>query len=52
MERDSKLIEYPNREEWDGLYTTVACRRALSPSGLPGIQYALNPYGGCEHGCI
>lgn len=30
----------------------VECRKALSPSGLPGIDYALNPYGGCEHGCI
>jgi DNA repair photolyase len=30
----------------------VECKRALSPSGLPGIDYALNPYGGCEHGCI
>jgi len=27
-------------------------KRALSPSGLPGIDYALNPYGGCEHGCV
>ncbi|MDR1954852.1 MAG: radical SAM protein [Candidatus Methanoplasma sp.] len=24
----------------------------MSPSGLPGIDYALNPYGGCEHGCV
>ncbi|HKM09397.1 MAG TPA: radical SAM protein [Candidatus Methanomethylophilaceae archaeon] len=30
----------------------VKCRRALSPSGLPGIDFALNPYGGCEHGCV
>jgi len=30
----------------------VKCKRALSPSGLPGIDYALNPYGGCEHGCV
>lgn len=30
----------------------VECSRALSPSGLPHIDYALNPYGGCEHGCI
>lgn len=30
----------------------MSCRRALSPSALPGIQYALNPYGGCEHGCV
>ncbi len=30
----------------------MKCKRALSPSGLPGIDYALNPYGGCEHGCV
>lgn len=30
----------------------MEAKRALSPSGLPGIDYALNPYGGCEHGCI
>ena len=30
----------------------VDCRRALSPSGLPGLDYALNPYTGCEHGCV
>ena len=25
---------------------------ALSPSRLPGLDYALNPYRGCGHGCI
>ncbi len=30
----------------------MEAKRALSPSGLPGIDYALNPYGGCEHGCV
>lgn len=25
---------------------------ALSKSGLPGLDYALNPYLGCSHGCI
>ncbi len=34
------------------MFETVKCKRALSPSGLPGIDYALNPYGGCEHGCV
>ena len=34
------------------MYTVVECRKALSPSGLPGLDYALNPYGGCEHGCV
>lgn len=28
------------------------CSRALAPSGLPEMDYSLNPYGGCEHGCI
>ncbi len=37
---------------WDGVFERVRCSRALSPSGLPGIDYALNPYGGCEHGCV
>jgi DNA repair photolyase len=32
-------------------YSSVRCRRVLSPSGLPGLDYALNPYIGCEHGC-
>lgn len=27
-------------------------KSALSPSKLPGLDYALNPYRGCEHACI
>jgi len=30
----------------------VSCRVALTPSRLPGLAYALNPYVGCEHGCV
>ena len=30
----------------------IECKRAISPSKLPGIDYALNPYGGCSHGCL
>lgn len=30
----------------------VQCRTALSPSKLPGLDWALNPYRGCSHGCI
>ncbi|MEM2902078.1 MAG: radical SAM protein [Candidatus Bathyarchaeia archaeon] len=33
------------------LVTWVKCRRALNRSGLPGLDYALNPYIGCQHGC-
>ncbi len=29
----------------------VACRDALSRCGIPGLDYALNPYVGCAHAC-
>ena len=38
--------------EWDGDFELVECRRALSPTNLPGLKYTLNPYGGCAHGCV
>jgi len=28
-----------------------SCKTALSPSKLPGLDYSLNPYRGCEHNC-
>ncbi len=34
------------------MFEYTECRRALSPSGLPDMDYALNPYLGCEHGCL
>src|SRR5659263_785246 len=27
-------------------------KSALSPSRLPGLEYALNPYRGCQHACV
>lgn len=33
-------------------YTETTCKTALSKSFLPGLDYSLNPYTGCEHGCI
>ncbi len=30
----------------------VFCRSALSFSRLPGLDYALNPYRGCQHACV
>lgn len=30
----------------------VKVRKALTPSGLPDVNLALNPYVGCYHGCV
>jgi DNA repair photolyase len=30
----------------------VYCKNALSKSKIPGMDYALNPYIGCEHACV
>jgi len=31
--------------------TEVKCKSALSKSNLPGLDYSLNPYRGCQHNC-
>jgi DNA repair photolyase len=33
-------------------YGEATCKPALSRSLLPGLDYSLNPYTGCSHGCI
>ena len=33
-------------------YSSMNCKTALSLSKLPGLKYSLNPYMGCEHGCL
>ncbi len=30
----------------------INCKTALSKSNLPGLDYSLNPYRGCEHACV
>lgn len=30
----------------------ISCKSALVKSQLSGLDYAINPYRGCEHGCI
>jgi len=48
----SNLLDFTDDRSWSGRYELMQCRKALSPSKLPDIDHALNPYGGCEHGCI
>lgn len=53
MTHDTTLSEFSGEAlEWTGEFRLVDCSRALNPSGLPEYDYALNPYGGCEHGCV
>ncbi len=33
-------------------YCDITCKSALSKSSLPGLDYSLNPYVGCEHACV
>ncbi|MGB9720181.1 MAG: SPL family radical SAM protein [bacterium] len=32
-------------------YQEINCKSILNRSGIPGIDFALNPYTGCEHKC-
>jgi DNA repair photolyase len=32
--------------------TEVECKNALVKSGIDGVDYALNPYVGCQHACV
>lgn len=48
----SNLYDFIETGEWDGVFKNVSCTRALSPSGIPGLDFVLNPYGGCNHGCV
>jgi len=33
-------------------YVRIRVKRVLSDSGLPDLDYAVNPYAGCAHACI
>ncbi|MBN1782953.1 radical SAM protein [bacterium] len=30
----------------------LGCKSILTPSRIPGIDYTVNPYAGCMHGCV
>jgi len=32
--------------------TEITCKSILTKSGIEGIDYAINPYVGCGHGCV
>ena len=49
---DFIIDDLGSSDAWDGVFTVIDCKKALSPSRLPGLNFALNPYGGCTHGCI
>ena len=47
------LLDYDvESTDWDGPFELVTCKKALHPSSLGDVRYSLNPYMGCEHGCI
>ena len=44
---------HPESRSKDGLIVReIECKSILSKSGIPGVDYALNPYVGCAHGCV
>lgn len=48
----SNLDNFTRIKEWNGKFISKSCDRALSVSNLHGLDFALNPYSGCAHGCI
>ena len=47
------LLDYDvEATDWDGPYELIQCKKALHPSNLAPVKYSLNPYSGCEHGCV
>ena len=38
--------------DWDGPFELIQCKKALHPSTMEPVKYSLNPYMGCEHGCV
>lgn len=47
------LLDYDvESTDWDGPCEIVQCKKALHPTSIGETAYSLNPYAGCEHGCI
>ncbi len=41
----------PREAEGPLLVREIECKSILTRSGIEGVDYAVNPYVGCEHGC-
>jgi DNA repair photolyase len=41
-----------SRHEDKLIVREIECKSILTKSGIPGVDYALNPYVGCAHGCV
>ena len=53
MNSSQTLLDYGVEAiDWDGPYELIQCKKALHPSNLDPVRYSLNPYSGCEHGCV
>ncbi len=53
MESMSTLLDFDiTSTDWNGPHEMIRCKRALHPSVMKPMSYSLNPYSGCEHGCI
>ena len=46
------FLTYPMQTKISAYYGSVKCASAISKSRLPGLDYTINPFVGCEHGCI
>jgi DNA repair photolyase len=51
--RNIRLLVPKAKDESNRLkITEVTCKNALVKSGIEGVDYALNPYTGCQHACV
>ena len=52
MKYQSQIQKIIKGEESDMKINTIQCKTLLTKSGLPEVDYCINPYVGCLHGCV